>query len=386
MSERWKALGRWLPGQKKPVGGWLPNGLADPELRSELSAATVEPGEVAALTRQLATLLSGGVPLVQALGILRQQPENPLLGDVVGDVGAQVGSGHRLSAALSHYPKVFGQLFVTMVAVGENCGLLDQSLRNLADWLEKDDALRRKVKAAMTYPLLVFGLAVLLTVVMFVTVLPGFITIFEDLQTPLPLITQLVVLITKALRHPLFWLTTVALGAGLRAALRKAQADSQRNLQLYRWLQRIPGLGGLLFHSSCARYCATVGVLLNAGMDLRRSLTLAAAASGSPVLEQDAKKLVNAVIHGHAVGDYMMAHPHIYSGTMTQMAVAGEEASRLPEMLTRASRFHELEVESRIEAISAALEPILLSGVAVVVGTVLVAFFIPLYGIVATLA
>ncbi len=386
MRERWNALKRGLTGKKQPAGGWLPSGLADPAMRSHLSTLAVAPGEVAALTRQLATLLSGGVPLVQALGILRQQPENPVLGDVVADVGAQVGSGHRLSAALSHYPRVFGQLFVTMVAVGENCGQLDQSLRNLADWLEKDDALRRKVKAAMTYPLMVLGLAVLLAVTMFVTVLPGFITIFEDLQTPLPLITQVVVWITKALRHPLFWIAAVGLGAGLKAALQKAQADSQRNAQLYRWLLNIPGLGGLLFHSSCARYCATVGVLLNAGMDLRRSLTLAAAASGSPLLEQDAKQLVNAVIHGHAVDDYMMAHPQLYSGTMTQMAVAGEEASRLPEMLTRASRFHELEVEARIEAISAALEPILLSGVALVVGTVLVAIFIPLYGIVATLA
>jgi len=384
MREIVSRLKAWAP--KKKSGGWGPSGIADPELRDYLTTVSVSPSEVAALTRQTATLLSGGVPLVQALYILRVQPENPDLGDVVADVGAQVGSGHRLSAALGHYPKVFSKLFITMVAVGESCGQLDKSLRSLAEWLEKDDALRRKVKAAMTYPVLVFSLAIVLTVVMFLTVLPGFVTIFEDMQTPLPLLTQIIVFLTKALREPLFWVLTAGAAAACVTSLRKIQADSRRNVQLFAGLLRLPGLGGLLYHGTCARYCSTMGVLLSAGMDMRRCLQLAGAASGSPLLEQDASKIINAVMHGDSMGAYMKAHPEVYSGTMSHMTVAGEEASRLPEMFSRAAHFHELEMESRIEAVSAALEPILLSGVAAVVGTVLIAIFIPLYGIVATLA
>jgi len=386
LQERWEALRKKLKKPSKNAADWGPSGIAGPELRAYLTTVSVPPSEVAAFTRQTATLLSGGVPLVQALSILRVQPENPDLGDIVADIGAQVASGHRLSAALQHYPKVFSRLFVTMISVGENVGQLDESLKNLADWLEKDDSLRRKVKSAMTYPVLVFSLAAVLTVAMFLTVLPGFVTIFEDMQVPLPLITRIVVFLTKALRHPLFWLLVLGLAAALTVAVRKIRADSQRNIEVYRALLGLPGLGGLLFHGTCSRYCATMGVLLFAGMDVRRSLTLAAAASGSPMLEEDSSQLVQAVMHGYTLGAYMKTHPEIYSGTMTHMAVAGEESSRLPEMFSRAAHFHELEMESRIEAVSAALEPILLTAVAAVVGTVLIAIFIPLYGIVATLA
>ena len=358
--------------------------MATPEFRRVLKAARVPPTHITAFTRQMSALLSGGVPLVQALGALREQPECPPLGSMVEDIGATIASGSRLSAALAHYPKTFGKLYVTMAQVGENSGELEQSLERLAEWLEKDDSLRQKVKSALTYPMLVLSLAAVLTLIMFYTVLPGFVSIFEEMQTPLPLITQIVVWITKCVRNPICW----GLGAlGLWAAWAAWKAILANGNDYARFFQaaiKVPGLGGLLFHGTCARYCSALEVLLSAGMDSRRSFLLAGAASGSPLLEQDSQLLVQSVLEGIQISAYLAENPLIYSSTIIHLAVAGDEASRLPEMFKRAAYFHELEMQAKIDAVSVALEPILLSGVALVVGTVLVAIFLPLYSILAT--
>jgi type II secretory pathway component PulF len=375
---------QWLPGAAVVELSGKGGAATLPE-RQQLARSRVASKHVALVTRQLAALLQGGVPLVQALQVVAVQPEAPQFGLILQDVAAQVASGLRLSAALHPYPRVFGKLFVTMIQVGESSGQIDSSLLQLSEWLERDQALKQKITSSLSYPGFVFVLAVTLTVVLFSTILPGFVSIFEEMQAPLPLVTQLVVLLTKMVKSPLCWAAVLAAGVFGAYTLQAITRDPARYAALYRTLVNVPLIGPLFWHGSAARYCAAMEVLLSAGMDMRRTLQLAGSASGSPLLENDADALVQAVLDGGQVSSHMAEHPETYSSTILHMTVAGEEASRLPEMFQRAAYFHELEMQGKIQALSVALEPLLLAGVSVVVGTILIAIFLPLYGILTTL-
>lgn len=347
----------------------------------QLNQFRVPAQQLVLFSRQLTSLLQGGVPLVQALGTLREQPECPVLGQIVGDLENRVGSGFRFSAALALYPKIFGQLYVTMVRMGEMTGSLDSSLEQLSGWQERDEALRHKVVSALTYPVFVLLLASVLTLLLFYTILPSFVSIFDEMGTPLPLITQVVVLLTRMVRSPILWILVLAAIAAATTAWPRLRDNSAIRRRVFGALLRVPGLGGLLYHGTAARYCGALQVMLSTGFDLRQAAQLAAEASDNPLLEADSPFLVQSVVSGSPMSTHMSAHPEIYSKTMLHMTAAGEEASRVPEMLQRAMMFHELELQSRIDAVSAALEPLLLTGVSVIVGTILIAIFLPLYGI-----
>ena len=319
--------------------------------------------------------------MVRCLGALRTQPECVAFGDIIADLEDTVAAGSRLSATMSRYPKVFNKLYLTMVRMGEDTGQLETSMERLSGWIERDESLNQQLKSSLTYPVFVLALSVVLTLGIFTVVLPSFISIFEEMNTPLPLITKVLVFLTKCTCSPLAWTLGLALIGALWLAVHNICQDEKQKANAFSLLLRMPGIGGLLFHGSSARYCAALATLLSSGMDVTRALKLAASASGNPVIERDAKKLMDSVSEGAQMSAHMSAFPEIYSRTLSQMAVAGEESSKLPEMFERAGAFHELELKSSMEALSAALEPLLLAGVAIVVGTILVAIFLPLYGI-----
>lgn len=348
---------------------------------SEWSAKLHVPARLVVIfTRQLASMLASGVPLAQAMDTLSHQPDAPVFGEVIRLCGQRLETGSKLSHCLTFFPRVFPTIFVTMVAIGEETGALEDALERLAIWLERDDALRQRLKSAVTYPGFVLSLSVGLTLALFYTVMPGFISIFTDMKVELPLITRIVVAITNYLRNPGAVLAGLAvLGLGLHA-LRRWLATPRGWLSFFSVALRLPVLGPMLRFGGISRYCAAMEALLETGMDITRSLQLAAAASGSPVIEKDSALLVASVISaGGMVSEHMRYADDVYPATMTNLVASGEETSQLSEMYGRCAAYYDMEMNYKVEALGAALEPLMLFLVSMVVGTIVLSVFLPMY-------
>ena len=367
---------------------WLRRGdkaSAKPKDDSWMEKVRCPSNVVVLFTRQLATLLRSGFPIVQALDTLSFQDEYPNFGEVVATIAKKIEEGHRFSVCLGLFPRVFSKAYVSMVAIGERTGQLDGVLDRLATWLENDSRTYQRVKGAVSYPLFVLGLAIVLGLLVFYTVLPGFVQVLDRMDVELPLLTRVVFGITNAVKNPGAWLALVAAGTILGLKIKDFNSSRSGALRIYSLLSRIPLLGSLLLFSSVARYCAAVGALLSSGVDLITTLRLAAEASGSPVLKRDADKMIQDVSSGLHISEHMLQHPRIYPPTVSHLVVAGEEASDLPLMFTRLAAYYDSELNYRLDSFSAALEPILIVGVGGVVATVVLSIFQPMYSYLATL-
>jgi type II secretory pathway component PulF len=334
---------------------------------------------VVIFTRQLATLLLGGVQIVKALEVLSDQPENPRFGQVVEVCSKNVATGSKLSSSLAMFPTVFPSVFIHMVSIGEETGQLVTILARLSNWLENDRAQRQRVQSALNYPMFVFGLSGFLCLMLFYKVMPGFIGIFEDMKVPLPVVTQVVMGITKAIQTPWFWIVSVVAILLLRQSLKKLNSTLPGRARAYRILLKIPVLGPLLSCSSQSRYCATVEIMLNSGMRYLQVFELAAKSSGNPVIEQDATQLLKSIKEGDLVSQYMTSHSEIYGVTTCALLRVGEESSRISEMMKHASYYYELEISNRLDTLGAALEPLMLAGVGIMVAIIVISIFLPMY-------
>ena len=334
---------------------------------------------VVIFTRQLASMIANAVPIVQALDTLSHQVEHPKFGEVIRLCCEKIEAGVTFSRAVSIFPRVFPPIWTTMVQIGEQTGSLDAALERLGNWLERDDALRQRLKSALTYPAFVLALSTVLTLGLFYTILPGFIAIFEDMHIALPWITQVVVAVTNGLRNPGVVITSVAVIGFLVTAFKKYTSTPEGMGQFYRFCLKVPIVGTMLTFGSLARYCAAMEALLTTGMDINKALRLSAAASGNPLIEYDSIGLVNAIMEGSMVGDYMRMHPEVYPSTLTNLVSSGEESSRLPEMFGRTAGFYDMEMNYSVEALGSAIEPLMLFGVSFIVGTIVLSIFLPMY-------
>lgn len=334
---------------------------------------------IANFTRQLTAMLAAGVPLLQALETLTPQDEYPQFGLVIENLSAEINSGTHLSRALAYHPRVFSQVYVTLARVGEETGTLESSLDLLADWLEKEDSVRRKLLSAFTYPAGIFLVSLLLSVLLFTTVLPTFAKIFKEMQVSLPLLTRIVMGLTHLLCQPWAWAVTLLVSLALYHAWGKTWESPGGSRRLFGALQRVPVFGQLLYHGSLTRYAAAGQALLHSGIDVIKASRLAGQASGSPLLAQDGRRVIKSIEEGETLSTALQARPALYSATLIQMLQAGEEASLMPEMLTRVAHFHELELNSSIDTLSATLEPIMLLCVALMVGSIVLSIYLPMY-------
>lgn len=338
----------------------------------------VQSAEVILFTRQLVALLQNGVPIVSSLQTLGVRPDSADFGRVLDAVTQPVSTGIRLSQAMRQFPRVFPNIYVTMVRIGEETGKLDDSMVKLASWLERDEAVRNKVKHALSYPLFILALAGVLTLALFWGVMPTFVEIFEGMHIPLPWITRMLLTFTTLIRVPGAWLLGISLAYGGWRLFQQLMARPAFRLVAYRWLLEVPMVGRILLLAGTARYASALAATLSSGLPLTNALGLAAHASDSPLLSHDAPRVVESIKQGILLTDHMSAND-IYPPTLVQMVASGEEASRIPEMLENAASYCSMELEGRIDALSAALEPIMLVSVAFVVGGVMLAIFLPLY-------
>lgn len=344
------------------------------------------PGIVLVLfTRQMATMLKAGVPIMDCLDTLSHQPEHPNFGEVISTLAKRLGEGHSFSKSLSLFPRIFPRVYLAMTAIGESTGQLDEALDKLANWQEDDLKLYQRVKGALTYPAFVLSLTFFLTLALFYTVLPGFIDIFLEMKIELPLMTRILISVTNAVSNPGAWILLGAWIFGLGAWLKAVWKTDVGALRLYRLILSVPMIGNMIHLATLSRYCGSAAALIESGLDLVRTLKMSAEASGSPLLRWDSRKVVTNIQDGFLISTHMEQHPNIYPPSLCQMLLAGEESSQLAEMFGRVASYYDSEVAYKTETLSAVLEPLLLGFLAIIVGSIVIAILVPLYSYLGTL-
>ena len=333
--------------------------------------------DLAIFSRQFATMIASGLTLLRSLKILSEQSDNPKLTEVIGKVASGVEEGKSLSEALAEHEE-FPKLYVAMVRAGETAGTLDQVLVRIADTLEKDVALRKKVKSTMTYPGVVLVLAVLLTIVMLLFIVPTFVGMFETLGGTLPLPTRVLLLMSSAVKNLWFVLLFMPIGAwqGYKRA-RKVQRVRDR-LDVLKL--KVPVFGNLFHKLAIARFTRNLSTLLHAGVPILLALEITSDTIDNVVISRAVADVRAAVREGESVAKPLSDHP-VFPPMVVQMVGVGEETGALDEMLRRIADFYDLEVEATTESLTAALEPIMIAVLGGVVGAMVISLYMPMFQI-----
>ena len=332
--------------------------------------------DIVIFTRQFATMINSGLPLVQSLDILAEQTENSALAKVLREVLYDVESGHTLAAAIGKHPKVFSELFVNMVAAGEAGGILDTILLRLATFLEKNDALIRKIKGAMVYPSVIFSVAGMAIVILLIFVIPTFQTMFESAGIPLPLPTRIVIGMSAFLQA--FWWAVLGGIIGGAFAIRAIYATPGGQLAIDRILLTLPILGDLQRKAAVARFTRTLGTLVSSGVSILEGLEITAKTAGNRVIHDAVMSSRTSIAGGETIAG-PLKESGVFPPMVVQMINVGEQTGGLDNMLTKIADFYDDEVDAAVEVLLAAMEPIMIVVLGVVVGGMIVAMYLPIF-------
>jgi type IV pilus assembly protein PilC len=336
----------------------------------------VKTRDIVIFTRQFATMINSGLPLVQALDILSKQSENKALKEVTKQVVYDVESGHTVADALRRHPGAFTELYVNMVAAGEAGGILDTILLRLAVFLEKNDALVGKVKSAMVYPAVIMGVAVIAIVILLIFVIPVFENMFASVNMALPLPTRIVIGLSAFLKG--YWW---AIGVGMYAAVmmvKKYYATADGKLRIDTVLLRVPVLGDLLRKSAVSRFTRTLGTLISSGVSILDGLEITAKTAGNRVIH-DAIMESRASIAGGDTISAPLEKSQVFPPMVISMIAVGEQTGGLDEMLTKIADFYDEEVDVAVSALLSLMEPLMIVVLGVIVGGMVVAMYLPIF-------
>jgi type IV pilus assembly protein PilC len=335
--------------------------------------------DIVIFTRQFSTMINSGLPLVQALDILATQSENPALKDTTRQVVFDVESGNTVADALRKHPKAFTELYVNMVAAGEAGGILDTILMRLAIFMEKNDALVRKVKGAMIYPGVIMSVAGIAITVLLVFVIPTFQSMFASANIPLPLPTRIVIELSKLLKG--YWWVLVGAAGGGGFLLKRYYATPGGKLVIDRLLLKAPVLGDVLRKSAVSRFTRTLGTLISSGVSILDGLEITAKTSGNRVI-QDAIMESRASIAGGDTIAAPLKKSKVFPPMVISMISVGEQTGGLDEMLTKIADFYDEEVDAAVSGLLALMEPVMIVFLGVVVGGMVIAMYLPIFDMV----
>ncbi len=332
--------------------------------------------DIVIFTRQFATMINAGLPLVQSLTILAQQTENKALKDVTKAVVYDVESGNTLADAFSKHPKVFSDLFVNMVAAGEAGGILDTILLRLATFLEKSDALIRKVKSAMIYPGVIMTVAGAAVAILLIFVIPTFQEMFASVNMQLPLPTRIVIGLSQLLIH-YWWAILAAIGLGL-FALKRYYGSSNGRKQIDTKLLKAPVLGDLLRKSAVSRFTRTLGTLISSGVSILDGLEITAKTAGNRVIHDAVMDSRQSIAGGDTIAA-PLEKSQVFPPMVISMIAVGEQTGGLDEMLSKIADFYDEEVDVAVGALLSLMEPVMIVVLGVIVGGMVVAMYLPIF-------
>lgn len=335
--------------------------------------------DLAIFSRQFATMISSGLSLLRTLNILSEQTENPLLARTIAECRDDVEKGSSLSGSMSKHPKVFSSLFVAMVRAGETGGQLDTVLMRVADNFEADYRLRQKVKSAMTYPIVVAGIAALLVTIMLLFVVPTFAGMFTGLGGTLPLPTKILLTLSQQAKWlvPLFIVLAIV-GTIVYKRSRKASADVR--LRTDQFKLKIPIFGDLFQKVAVSRFTRTLALLLRAGVPVLQALDIVSDSTGNEVLARAAQDVKESVRSGETMASPLAKH-EVFPPMVVQMIAVGEDTGALDAMLDKISDFYDQEVESTTEQLTSLIEPIMIAVLGGIVGAMVIALYMPMFKI-----
>jgi type IV pilus assembly protein PilC len=346
-----------------------------------LERKTVKPKTLMIFTRQLATLIDSGLPLLRGLTVLAKQEPDPVMRKTVGKLGDTVTGGSTFSDALSQHPRIFNKLYVNMVKAGELGGVMELVLVRLADFQEKAQKLKNKVVSAMFYPIIVLIIAIAIMAFLLVYIVPKFKEIFDDMLQgrPLPALTQFVIGFSEVVQNNFI---TIALVIVLVIVAYNVAAKTTKGREVVDAIKlRLPLFGDLIKKGSISRFSRTLGTLVTSGVPILQALNITRDTAGNVVLSNAIQKVHDSVKEGESI-----VSPLEKSGLFPPMVVSmidvGEETGQLPEMLLKIADVYDDEVDNTVAGLTSLLEPIMIVFLAVVVGTIVIALFLPLIDII----
>ena len=351
----------------------------DENAKPKKISGSIKMRDIVIFTRQFSTMINAGLPLVQALDILAKQSENKALKDVTRAVVFDVESGHTVADALKKHPKAFSDLYVNMVAAGEAGGILDTILMRLATFMEKNDALVRKVKGAMIYPGVITSVAAIAIIVLLVFVIPVFEKMFASVGMALPLPTRVVIGMSRFLQG--YWWAVIAALVAIVFAVKKYYETPDGKLAIDRMLLRMPVLGDVLRKSAVSRFTRTLGTLIGSGVSILDGLEITAKTAGNRVI-QDAIMESRASIAGGETISAPLQKSAVFPPMVISMIAVGEQTGGLDEMLSKIADFYDEEVDAAVSGLLSLLEPIMIVFLGVVVGGMVVAMYLPIFDMV----
>lgn len=340
------------------------------------SGGSVKLEEVVIFSRQLATMVDSGIPLVQALDILCEQIEKPVFKNILAKIKDDIETGSSLSDALARHPAVFSTLYINMVRAGESSGALDDILDRLAAYLEKSSMLQRKVKSSLVYPVVVITMAMLITLVMLLKVIPTFKGIFTMLGGELPLPTRILIFISDTIRQMFLY---VAAGITVVVfALRKYMKTPQGKENFDRMLLAMPVLGPLFRKVAVAKFTRTFATLVKSGVPILVSLEIVGKTAGNTVIEKAVESVRNGIKEGENIAD-PLAKSGAFPPMVVRMIKVGEQTGELEKMLTKIADFYEDQVDAAVSGLTSLIEPLIIAFLGVVIGGIVIAMFLPVF-------
>ncbi len=337
---------------------------------------SVSDKDLATFTRQFAVILEGGLPIIKSLEILAEQQRNPYFKKVLNDIKLKVEMGSSLSDALAEYPKVFDNLYIQMIRSGESSGNLDIVLKRLADYLERIMSLKGKVKHAMVYPSVIIIVTIVVISIIMLFVIPKFAEIYESAGRSLPLPTQILINISRN-----FWkilLAFIILLVGSIVGIKYYRTKERGKYNTDKILLHLPILGELFHKAAVARIARTLANLIGGGVPLLQALTIAGETSGNKVLEKAMEEVKINVSAGQSIADPMF-YTGVFPYLLVEMVRVGELTGNLEDMLNRVADFFEEEVDRTVNTLSTLIEPILIVILGIVVGSILIALYLPIF-------
>jgi type IV pilus assembly protein PilC len=344
---------------------------------SKVAGGKVKPEDIAVFSRQLATMLAAGIPLVQSFDIVGAGHEKPAMQKLILDIKADVEGGVALHEALAKRPLYFDDLYVNLVEAGEQAGALESLLDKVATYKEKTEALKKKVKKALFYPAAVLVVAVVVTIILLIFVIPQFEDLFKGFGADLPAFTQAIISLSKFVQTKGVFLAMVVGGAGYAFFYFKKRSRKMRE-NLDRMTLKVPIIGPIMHKSAIARFARTLSTMFAAGVPLVEAMDSVAGATGNIVYENATLAMRDEVATGTRL-QRAMENTGLFPNMVVQMIAVGEEAGALDEMSGKVATFYEAEVDNAVDSMSSLLEPLIMAILGVLVGSMVIAMYLPIF-------
>jgi type IV pilus assembly protein PilC len=337
----------------------------------------ITPLDIAVFSRQLATMLTAGIPLVQAFEIVGVGHDKPAMQKLILDIKADIEAGTALHEALAKHPLYFDDLYINLVEAGEQAGALENLLDKVATYKEKTEALKKKIKKALFYPAAVLAVAIIVTLILLIFVIPQFESLFKGFGADLPAFTRTVIGLSRFVQDNGWWMGMIVAGAVVTFGYFHKRSRPLRQL-IDRLMLKIPVLGPILVKAAIARYARTLSTMFSAGVPLVEAMDSVAGATGNIVYEEAVYRMRDEVATGMRL-QRAMENTGLFPNMVIQMIAVGEESGSLDEMAAKVADFYELEVDTAVDSLSSLLEPLIMVILGTLVGGLVVAMYLPIF-------